>query len=88
MGSCIADFSSPVFRPMPDVQNFDSFLGVTVHNDVGRDDKFAGSLHLSGSTNPWEGSQLLDAVDYCLCDIPGSCGIVLLNMSNSSFKLI
>ena len=72
---------------MPDVQDFDNFFGVTVHNDVGRADEFAGSLHLSGSAKAGEGRQLFNAVDNRLCDIPGSGGIVLLDVFNRRLQV-
>ena len=73
---------------MPDVQDFDNFFGGTVHNHVRRTDEFAGSLHFSGSAKAGEGCQLFNAVDNRLSDIPGSGGIVLLDVFNSGFKLV
>jgi len=73
---------------VPDVQDFDNLFGGTVHNDVRRADKFAGSLHLSGAAKAGEGCQLLDTVDHRLGDIAGSCGIVLLDVLNGGFKLV
>lgn len=81
-------FSAPVLRAVPDVQDFDNFFGVPVHNDVRRADEFAGSLHLSGSAKAGEGRQLFDAVDNCLRDSPRSGWIVLLDVCNSGFKLV
>lgn len=81
-------FSAPVLRPVPDVQDFDDFFGGTVHNDVRRADEFAGSLHLSGSAKAGEGCQLFNTVDNRLRDIPGSGGIVLLDAFHSGFKLV
>ena len=88
ISACTDSASAPVLRPVPDTQDFYNFFSVTVHNDVGRADKFAGSLHLSRSANSGEGSQLLNAVDDRLCDIPGSGRIVLLDVVNSGFKLV
>ena len=73
---------------MPDVQDFDNLFRGTVHNDVRRDDKFAGSIYLSGSAKAGEGGQLFNAVDNRLSDIPGSGGIVLLDVFNGGFKLV
>ena len=81
-------FSAPVLRPVPDVQDFDNFLGGTVHNHVRGADEFAGSLHFSGSAKAGEGCQLFNAVDNCLSDIPGCGRIVLLDAFNSGFKLV
>jgi hypothetical protein len=78
----------PVLCPVPDVQDFDNFISVTVHNYIGRADEFAGSPHLAGSANAGKGRQLFDAVYYHLCDIPGGGGIVLLDVFNSGFKLV
>ena len=80
--------SAPVLRPVPDVQDFDKLFGVTVHNDVRRTDEFAGSLHLSGAAKAGEGCQLFDAVDNRLSNIPGSGGIVLLDVFDGGFKLV
>ncbi len=73
---------------MPDVQDFNNFFCGTVNNDVRRDDEFAGSFHLSGSAKAWKVCQLFNAVDNRLSDIPGSGGIVLLDVFNSGFKLV
>ena len=73
---------------MPDVQDLDCFFGEMVHNDVRRADELAGSFHLSGSAKAGEGCQLFNAVDNRLGNIPGSGGIVLLDVSNSGFKLV
>jgi hypothetical protein len=73
---------------VPDVQDFNNFFGGTVHDDVGRADKFAGSLYLSGSANAGKGCQLLNSVDNRLRDIPASGGIVLLDVFNSGFKFV
>jgi hypothetical protein len=73
---------------VPDVQDFDHFFGGTVHNNVRRADKFAGSFYLSGSAKAGEGCQLFNAIDNRLSDIPGSGGIVLLDAFNSGFKLV
>jgi hypothetical protein len=73
---------------VPNVQDFDYLVGGTVHNDVRRDDEFAGSFNLSGSPKAGHGCQLLNAVDNGLRDIPGSGGIVLLDVFNSGFKLV
>ena len=81
-------FSAPVLRAVPDVQDFDNFFGVPVHNDVRRTDEFAGSLHFSGSSKAGEGCQLFNAVDNRLTDVPGSSGIVLQDAFHGGFKLI
>lgn len=73
---------------MPDVQDFDNFLGETVHNNVRRADKLLCSLHLSGSAKAGEGCQLFNAVNNRLGDIPSSSGIVLLDAFHNGFKLI
>ena len=80
--------SAPVLRAMPDVQDFDNFLGVPVHNDVWRTDEFAGSLHLSRSANAGERRQFFDAVDNRLSNIPCGDGAVLLDPLNSGLKLV
>src|ERR1019366_9470421 len=74
--------SSPVLRPVPDVQDFDNFFGGTVHNNVRRADEFAGAFHFSGSAKAGEGCQLFNAVDNRLSDIPGCGWIVLLDAFN------
>ena len=73
---------------MPDVQDFDNLFGRTVHNDVRRADKLAGSLHLSGAAKAGEGCQLFNAVDNRLSDVLSSGGIVLLDVLNGGFKLV
>jgi hypothetical protein len=73
---------------VPDVQDFDDLFGGTVHNDVRRADKFAGSVHFSGSAKAWEGCQFFNAVDNRLCNISGSGGVVLLDVFHSGFKLV
>jgi hypothetical protein len=73
---------------VPDVQDFDNLFGGTVHNDVRRADKLAGSLHLSGTAKAGEGCQLFNAVDNRLCNISSSSGIVLLDVFHSGFKLV
>ena len=73
---------------MPDVQDFNNFFRGTVDNDVRRDDEFAGSFDLSGSAKAGEGCQLFNSVDNRLGDIPGSGGIVLLDVFNCGFKLV
>ena len=39
---------------MPDVQDFDDFISHTVHNDVRRADKLAGSCHFTGTAQSRE----------------------------------
>jgi len=48
-------FSTPILRPVPDVQDFDNFFGGTEHNHIRRADEFAGSLHFSGPAKAGEG---------------------------------
>ena len=83
----VANFSAPVLRPVPDVQDFDNFFGGTVHNDVRRTDELAGSLHLSGPAKAGEGRELFNPFDNRLSDIPGSGRVVLLDVFNRRFKL-
>jgi hypothetical protein len=47
--------STPILCTVPDVQDFDSFFGATVHNHVRRNNEFAGSLHFSGPAKAGEG---------------------------------
>lgn len=84
----LSETSTPVLRPMPDVQDFESLISGTVHNDVRRDDKLAGSSHLSGPAKAGEVYQLFDAVDNRLSNVPGSGGVVLLDSFNGGFKLV
>jgi len=84
----LCDTSTPVLRPVPVVQDFDNVFGGSVHDDVRRADKFACSLHLSGSAEAGKGCQLFNAVDNRLSDFPGSGGTVLLDEFNGSFKLV
>jgi len=79
--------SAPVLRTVPDVQDFDNFFGSAVHDDVRRDNEFAGSLHFSSSAKAGEACQLFDAVDNRLSDIPGCGRIVLLDAFKGGFKL-
>src|ERR1035437_10219005 len=79
-------FSAPVLRPVPDIQDFNNFFGATVHNNVRRVDELASSVYLSGSAKAGESCQLFNVVDKRLRDIPGSGGIVLLDAFNSSFR--
>jgi len=80
--------SSPVLRPVPDVQDFDNLFGIAVHDNVRRADQFAGSLYLSWSANAGEHHQPFNAVDNRLGDLPGGAWIVLLDVFNSGFKLV
>lgn len=80
--------SAPVLRSVPDVQDFDNFFCATVDNHVRWAHKLAGSLHLSGPANAGESCQLFNAVDKRLSDVPGSGGIVLLDMLDDGFKLV
>jgi hypothetical protein len=80
--------SAPILRSVPDVQDFDNFFSGTVHNDIRRADKLAGSPHLSGAAKAREGCQVFNAVNNRLSDVPGSSGIVLLDAFHSGFKLI
>jgi hypothetical protein len=73
---------------VPDVQDFDNLFGGTVHNDVWRADKLAGSTHLSGSAKAGESGQSFNAVDDRLCNISGCARIVLLDTLNGGFKLV
>lgn len=70
------------------MQDFDNFFGGTVHNNVRRADKLTGSPHLAGSAKAGEGCELFNAANNCLGDIPGSSGIVLLDMFDGGFKLV
>jgi hypothetical protein len=49
--------------------------------------KFASSVDLSGAAKAGEGCQFFNALDYHPSGIPGCGGIVLLYVSNRSFKL-
>jgi hypothetical protein len=75
-----------VLRSVPDVQDFDNFFSGTVHNDVRRDDEFAGCFHLSRSAKAGEGCQLFNTVDNRLSDIPASGWVVLLDVFNSGLN--
>jgi hypothetical protein len=75
-------------RPVPDAEDFDNLFRGTIHNDVRRADKLAGSLYLAWAAEAGESRQLLNAVDNRLSCIPGSGGIVLLNVYNRSFNLV
>src|SRR5579862_9481607 len=84
----VANFSTPILRTVPDVQDFDNVFGGTVYNNVRRADEFVGSLHFSGSAKAREGCQLFNAVDNRLNDIAGCGWIVLLDAFDSGFKLV
>jgi len=73
---------------VPDVQDFNYLFCRTVHNDIRRTDKLAGSPHLSGPAKAGEGSQLFNAVDNRLSDIPGGGGIVFEDAIHSGFKVV
>ena len=79
---------APILRPVPDIQDFENFIGRTQNNDVRRADDFAGSFHLSGSAKAGKGRQLFNAVDNRLSYITGSGRIVLPDVFNSGFKLV
>jgi hypothetical protein len=81
-------FSTPILRTVPNVQDFDDFFSGTVHNHIRRGDELAGPLHFSGSAKAGEGCELFNAVDNLLSNIPCCGWIVLLDASNSSFKLV
>jgi hypothetical protein len=82
------NFSAPVLRPVPDVQDFDRFFRGTVHNNVRRAHEFSGFLHFSGPAKAGEGRQLFNSFDNRLSNIPGSGRIVLLDVFNGRFKLV
>jgi hypothetical protein len=84
----VVDFSAPILRPVPDVQDFDNFFGGTVHDDIRRADEFAGSRHLSGSAEVGEGRELFDPFDNRLRDISSSGRVVLLDVFYSRLKLV
>jgi len=73
---------------VPDVEDFDNLFSGTIHNDVRRADNLAGSLYLARAAKAGEGCKLLNAVDNPLSCIPGSGGIVLLDVYNGGFKLV
>jgi hypothetical protein len=73
---------------MPDVENLNNFFGRTIHNNVGLDHQFAGSLYLTGSAKAGKGGQLFNAVDNRMRDPLADGGIVLLDAYNSGFKLV
>jgi hypothetical protein len=75
-------------RSAPDVQDFDNLFGGTLHNHIRRTGNLAGSLYLSGAAKAGEGCQLFNAVGSRMSGISGSDGIVLLDVSNSGFKLV
>ena len=73
---------------MPDVEDFDYLVGITVHNNVRWADEFAGSFHLPKPSHAGEGCQLFNAVDNGLGGIPCSGGIVLLDAFHGGYELV
>ena len=55
--------SAPVLRPVPDVEDFDNLFSGTIHDDVRRADKLAGSLYPSQAAKAGEGRQLFSAIN-------------------------
>jgi hypothetical protein len=78
----------PILRTVPDVEDFDNFFGKPVHNDVRRNNEFAGSSDLAKSAEARKDCQLLHAVDNCLSDIAPSGRIVLLYAFYRDLKLV
>jgi hypothetical protein len=72
---------------VPDIQDFNNFVGCTVHDHVRPTDEFAGSLYFSGSAKAGEIRQLFNAFVNGLSEIPGCGWVVLLDVADSGFKL-
>jgi hypothetical protein len=68
---------------VPDVQDFDYFIRVTVHHHIRRADDLAGSFYLRGGQR-----QLFNAVYNGLSDIASSGRIVFLDVLNRGYKLV
>ena len=72
--------SSPILRPVPDIQDFNNLVGVTVHDNIRRDDKLASAFDLSRSAHSGKRRELVNAVDNRLSESSGRVGIILLNV--------
>ncbi len=72
---------------MPDVENLNDLVGVTVDDYVRRNNKLASAFYLAGSAHAGERRQLLDAVNGRLSGLAGGFGIVLLNVLNEGFEI-
>jgi hypothetical protein len=70
------------------MQNFDYFIGVTVHDNVRLANKLSGSFHLSRTAQAWKVCQFLNVVDNCLSDILRGGRIASLDVFNGSYKLV
>jgi len=73
---------------VPDVQDLDYFIGVTIHNHIGRAHELAGSFRFSGSAQTREHRKSLDVVDDRLGDISCRSRIVFPYVLNSGYKLV
>jgi len=80
--------STPILRPVPDKENFNNLVGVSVYDDVGRTNQLVSALDLAGTAKSGKACHLRDAVEHRLSHAAGSIGIVLLNVPNSGFELI
>lgn len=78
---------SPILCTVPDVQDFNNLVGVTVHDNIRRDDQLAGSFDFPRPACSGKRRQLLDAVDNRLSEFLGGVRIILLDVLNSGFKL-
>jgi hypothetical protein len=79
---------SPVLRPVPDIEDFDDLIGVTIDRNEWRNDKLAGTFDLSRSASAGQRGELLDAVYNCLSHFSCGVGIILPYVLNSRFKLV
>jgi hypothetical protein len=87
-GVSFHSISAPILRTVPEVKDFNNLVGVTIDDNVRGADKLAGSFYLSRATYGGESCQLFNAFDNSLSYILGSDWIVLLDVSDSGYKLV
>jgi hypothetical protein len=79
---------SAKLRTVPDMEDFDYFVGIPVDNNVRFADKLASSFQLSGPAHAGEGCQFFNAGDNSLGDIPCSKRVVFPDVFDSSDGLV
>src|SRR5579871_6819657 len=74
--------------PVPNIEDFNDIVGVTVDDNIRRDNKLAGIFNLPRAAHSGKRRQLLNTFDYRLSELLGGVRIILLNVLNSGLKLI
>jgi len=73
---------------MPDIQEFDNFIGVTVGHDVRRADQLPCAFNFRRSSDAGEARQSTYTLSNGLGEIVRCQGIVFLNTFDAGYKLV